>query len=79
MPGARRECKDELALVLAPRLLEEGSEVEISTLKSFGANPLEHSSLLRYEAGSVCKEEFSFRTGIDGRLGEEDKGNCLFL
>lgn len=53
--------------------------MEVSTLKSFGANPLEHSSLLRYEAGSVCKEEFSFRTGIDGRLGEEDKGSCLFL
>ena len=61
--------------MLAPRLLEESTAVEISTLKSFGVNPLARSSLLHYEAGSVCEEEFSFRTGIDGRLGEGDTGN----
>lgn len=70
MLGAHRECKDELALVLAPRLLEESRWVETGTVKSCGGNPLERSpwALLDHEAGSVCKEEFSSRTGIYWRL-----------
>lgn len=49
--------------------------MEISTAKSFGVNPLERSYLLDYEASRVCREEFSFRTGVDGRLGGEEMGN----
>ena len=49
--------------------------MEISTAKSFGVNPLEHSYLLDCEASRVCREEFFFRTGIDGRLGGEEMGN----
>lgn len=41
-------------------------------------NPLEYSCLLECEAGTVCKEEFSFRTGMYWRLGKEDMSRWLF-
>lgn len=74
MPGARRERKSESAPVLAPRLSKESTWMEISTIKSFGVNPFEHSCLLDHKVGSVCQEGLSFKTGVEGRSGE-DVGN----